>query len=106
MEACTVWSGFSDVQFKLDAEGQAIKSSCFDHVANSHIVRDVSLDASNSQAGDVVTKDSHFEFRSGGKRRSSFKCVPPVEVSLSCVGVSALSEHFKHDDDHCEQSSY
>jgi hypothetical protein len=25
---------------------------------------------------------------------------------LSCVGVSALSEHFKHDDDHCEQSSY
>jgi hypothetical protein len=25
---------------------------------------------------------------------------------LSCVGVSALSEHFNHDDDHCEQSSY
>ncbi len=105
MEACTVWIALSDVQFKLDAEGQAIKSSCFDHVANSHIVRDVSLDASNSQAGDVVTKDSHFEFRFGGKRRSSFKCVPPVEVCLSCVGESALSEHFK-DDDHCEQSSY
>ena len=105
MEACTVCSAFSDVQFKLDAEGQAIKSSCFDHVAKSCFVGDVSLYASDGQAGYVVTKDSHFEFRFGGKRRSSFKCVPPVEVCLSCVGESALSEHFK-DDDHCEQSSY